>query len=117
MPIKNRPHFPTIIHYDGLLIDCINNLYELVFGYPKHRDWTPFNENLPTKYTYGTVPVNKTHTLNIKPIWDADKSASLKNRHFSIWQTAKTQLFHFCQSEAIGGKAHRSKIKPCHCKG
>ena len=73
MSIKNRPNFPGVTHYDGLLVDRINSLYEVIFGYPKHREWSSFNENLPTEYAYGIVPVNNAHTLNIKQISDADK--------------------------------------------
>ena len=44
MSIKNRPNFPTLMHYNGLMIDRINNLYELIFGHTKHRDWGHYND-------------------------------------------------------------------------
>ena len=40
MSMKNCSNFLTLMHCNGLMIDRINNLYELIFGHTKHRDWT-----------------------------------------------------------------------------
>ena len=58
MSMKNRPNFSNLTHYNGLLIDRINNLYELIYGHTKNRDWSTYNENLPSQLTFGIVPVN-----------------------------------------------------------
>ena len=118
MPIKNWLHFSTITHYDGLLIDHINNLYELIFGSPKHRDFASFNENLPTKYAYGIVPVNKTHTLNIKPILNADKRCFSEKMTLLYLTDRQNSTVPFLPIRGYrGNKTHQPKIKPCHCKG
>lgn len=57
MSMKNRPNFPRIMQYNGLLIDRTNALYELVFHHPKYRHWDNFNDNLPTDSPFGIVPV------------------------------------------------------------
>ena len=79
---KNRPNFPNLNHYDGLLIDCINNLYEQIYGFRKHRGWVSFNEILPLQSTYGIVPVDTvlTASLNVndKDIDTVAKNATLK---------------------------------------
>ena len=31
MSRKNRPKFPPLMHYDGMLVDRINNMYELIY--------------------------------------------------------------------------------------
>ena len=41
---RNRPDFPQARHYDGRALDMMNELYEAIFGYPKYKDWIPFNE-------------------------------------------------------------------------
>lgn len=73
MSLKNRPHFPNLTHYNGLLIDRINTLYELIFGYSKYRDWSSFNENLPLRSVYGIVPVESRRSANIIKLGEADK--------------------------------------------
>lgn len=67
MSRKNRPNFPQIMHYEGNLLDRINELYLQLFGYVKHRYWSEFNENLPLQEsTYGIVPINKELTSSLK---------------------------------------------------
>ena len=73
MSLKNRPHFPNLTHYNGLLIDLINTSYELIFGYSKYRDWSSFNENLPLQSVYGIVPVESRRSANIIKLGEADK--------------------------------------------
>ena len=63
MSRKNRPFFPQLMHYEGTLIDRINALYELLYGYPKYRHWKSFNESLPLESTYGIVGVDSELTL------------------------------------------------------
>lgn len=65
MSIKNRPGFPKIRHYNGLLLDRINHLYEQIYGYTKHKNWSEFNENLPTESAYGIVPIQKELTSSL----------------------------------------------------
>ena len=65
MSRKNRPGFPPLQHYNGLMVDRINVLYETIFGYCKYIDWQPFNENLPLKSAYGIVPANTELTSNL----------------------------------------------------
>ena len=65
MSRKNRPNFPPLMHYDGMMIDRINNLYELIYGYTKYRAWSSFNENLPLQSSYGIVPINNELTSTI----------------------------------------------------
>ena len=55
--VRNRPGYPKLLHYDGLLVDRVNQLYEELFHEPKYRDWSPFNENIPLESAYGIVPV------------------------------------------------------------
>ena len=62
MSRKNCPNFPSLEHYDGLLIDRINNLYELIYGHQNYRNWSTFNENIPIESTYGIVPVENALT-------------------------------------------------------
>lgn len=58
MSRKNRPGFPKLQHYDGRMIDRINMYYETIYGHPKYREWSTFNENLPVQSLYGILPVN-----------------------------------------------------------
>lgn len=70
---RNRPGFPPLNHYDGRLIDRINNLYEIIYGYPKYREWESFNEHLPLEKAFGVVEIDPELTSNIK-FTDEDKS-------------------------------------------
>lgn len=79
MSRKNRPNFPNINHYDGLLLDRINRLYELIFGYKKYRSWSEFNENLPIKSAFGIIEVNKKLTASVVHS-DEDVAILSKNR-------------------------------------
>ena len=56
--LHNRPYFPPLSHYNGLLIDRINELYEEIYGHPKYKHWISFNESLPGESPYGIVPVD-----------------------------------------------------------
>ena len=78
MSRKNRPGFPPISHYNGLLLDRINNLYEIIYGHVKYRSWKSFNENLPLKAVYGVVAVEESLTSDIV-CSDADKADIKKN--------------------------------------
>ena len=82
MSLKNRPGFPCLTHYDGVLIDRINNLYEIIYGYAKYRDWVSFNENLPVESAYGIVSITKELTTNLT-ITDRDKTTLTKNNMLS----------------------------------
>ena len=73
MSMKNRPNFPSVMHYDSLLIDRINNLYENIFGHRKHQEWSTYNENLPHKSAYGVVPVSDVHTMELVKLCQNDK--------------------------------------------
>ena len=61
------------MHYDGLMIYQVNSLYELIYGYTKHRDWSSFNENLSIKWAYGIVPVSSNHVLTLRKLSEADE--------------------------------------------
>lgn len=78
MSRKNRPGFPPLSHYKGLLIDRINELYERIYGYKKYADWVDFNDCLPLKPTYGIVPVDTSLTNDLKTT-DEDAIAISKN--------------------------------------
>lgn len=78
MSLKNRPKFPNILHYDGLLIDRINALYEMIYGYRKYRNWQPFNEYIPSVSVYGIVPIKNTLTSSLKAT-EEDKELLSKN--------------------------------------
>lgn len=67
MSRKNRQHFPQLMHYDGLLIDRINRLYEGIYGYKKYVSWEAFNDNIATKSVFGIVEVDKdlTSSMNV----------------------------------------------------
>ena len=54
------------MHYDGMLVDRINNMYELIYGYTKHRAWLSFKENLPLQSAFGIVTINNELTSNIR---------------------------------------------------
>lgn len=83
MSKKNRPFFPNVNHYDGLLIDRINNLYELIYGFPKYRNWMSFNDNLPTEESpFGIVPITPSRTSSITAS-EEDKEALKKNKMLS----------------------------------
>ena len=82
MSLKNRPGFPCLTHYDGSLIDRINNLYELIYGHAKYRDWVSFNENLPLQSAYGIVPINQELTRNLI-VTDNDKLLLANNSMLS----------------------------------
>lgn len=72
MSRKNRPGFPQLRHYNGLLIDRINSYYEQIYGYAKYVSWESFNENLPPRNIYGIVNVKQERTSNVA-VTDADK--------------------------------------------
>lgn len=59
MSLRNRPNFPKIRHYHGLLIDRTNALYEEVFGHKKYDEWISFAECLPAASPFGVVPVSE----------------------------------------------------------
>ena len=65
MSRKNIPSFASLQHYNGLIVDCINILYETIFGFCKYIDWQSFNENLPLKSMYGIVPENAELVFNL----------------------------------------------------
>lgn len=76
---KNRPGFPPIGHYNGLLIDRINELYERIYGHKKYVDWSEYNENIPLKSAYGIVEVEKSLTSELV-ITEEDKQKISKNQ-------------------------------------
>ena len=63
MSRKNRPWFPKLMHYDGIMIDQINQYYTTIYGHTKYREWTTFNENLPLQSAYGIVGVERSLTF------------------------------------------------------
>lgn len=58
MSLRNRPHFPKCKHYHELLIDRINEIYEQIYGHPKHINWISSDEALPLKSPFGVVAIN-----------------------------------------------------------
>jgi hypothetical protein len=52
-----RPNFPDLHHYDGLLIDRTNELYEDLFGRLNYEHWVPFNDSLPVDSPFGVVRI------------------------------------------------------------
>lgn len=79
MSRRNRPNFPPLMHYNSGLIDRINTLYELVFGYRKYRYWEDFNQHLPVESAFGIVPVNKKYSSVLKHT-DSDLEHLKKNK-------------------------------------
>lgn len=79
MSRKNRPGFPKLSHYNGLLIDRINSLYELIFGHAKYSEWSSFNENLPTSMAFGIIAVNERFTQSVSAT-EADKELVSQNQ-------------------------------------
>jgi hypothetical protein len=67
---RNRPDFPQVRHHDGSALDMMNELYEAIFGYPKYKDWIPFNETAAglKASPYGIVPLG----LKITEMTDID---------------------------------------------
>ena len=63
MSAKNRPGFPALMHYSGMMIDQINENYEIIYGFAKYREWTTCNENLPSQSAYGIVKVEQKLTI------------------------------------------------------
>lgn len=82
MSLKNRPNFPRLLHYDGLLIDRINALYEIIYGYRKYRNWQPFNEYIPPSSIYGIAPLKTELTSSLKAT-EEDKQIISKNNMLS----------------------------------
>lgn len=78
MSKKNRPGFPNLMHYNGLMIDQINRSYETIYGVSKYREWSTYNENLTTESPYGIVSVESPLTSSIKRT-DEDDVAISKN--------------------------------------
>mmetsp|Transcript_29652 Transcript_29652/g.54299 ORF Transcript_29652/g.54299 Transcript_29652/m.54299 type:complete len:119 (-) Transcript_29652:718-1074(-) len=56
MSEQNRPDFPVICHYNGDLVDAINNSYERFSAKPKHRNWLNAEEGGSTMLPFGIVP-------------------------------------------------------------
>lgn len=80
MSRKNRPNFPPISHYDGMLLDHINSMYEIIYGECKYKDWEPFNEHLPeTVSPFGIVAVNKQLTESLV-VSEEDKTIISKSK-------------------------------------
>ena len=104
MSIKNSPNYPSLTHHDGLLIDRIHHLYELIFGHPKHRDWTSFNENLPTMAAYGILPVNEAHTSSIKTLSDDDIKTFLDRSTLKYVAIRQTSSLSFLPTRGIREK-------------
>lgn len=82
MSRKNRPGFPQLSHYNGMLIDRINQLYEIIYGHVKYREWESFNENLPMHAAYGVVAVEEELTSKLVTS-EADKTEIKKNKMLS----------------------------------
>lgn len=92
MSRKNRPGFPNLSHYNGLLIDRTNHLYELVFGHPKYNSWSEFNENLPVESAYGIVPVKNELTSILAYTQDDLTHLSKKKSLLYLTERQKTTL-------------------------
>lgn len=75
---RNRPGFPQLLHYNGLLVDRINNVYEQIYGYPKYENWEAFNDNMPTISAYGIVSIENELTSDLN-ISDVDEATLRKN--------------------------------------
>lgn len=88
MSLKNRPHFPKVRHYNGLLLDRINHLYEQIYGYAKHKHWSDFNENLPVESAYGVVPIKEELTSSLTC---TDKDVELLQKHDMLKYLADRQ--------------------------
>jgi hypothetical protein len=55
--IRNDLNFPKIHHYDGLLIDKVNELYVLCFRKPKYPNWISTNDCLCTTSPFGITQI------------------------------------------------------------
>ena len=77
MSIRNQPNFPKLRHYDGLLIDRTNELYEELFGNLKYDHWIPFNEALPTDSPFGIVALDNEVTPIFEMTEDEKKTLNL----------------------------------------
>ena len=56
---RNRPDFPQVRHYEGLLIDAVNELYDVIFGYPKYHNWDSADNYMIRLSPFGIVPLDK----------------------------------------------------------
>ena len=56
---RNRPDFPQVRHYEGLLIDAVNELYESVFGERKYANWDSSDKYMVELSPFGIVPLDK----------------------------------------------------------
>ena len=55
----NRPDFPQVQHYDGLLIDAVDELHEFVFGERKYANWDSSDKYMVRLSPYCIVPLDK----------------------------------------------------------
>ena len=56
---RNKPDFPQVHYYNGLLIDYVNELYESILGFPKYVNWELSNSYMADNSPYGIVPLDE----------------------------------------------------------
>lgn len=108
MSLKNRPNFPQLLHYDGRLIDRANYLYEVLFGYPKYRHWSVFNDNLPLQSSYGIVNIKDELTTTLA-YTEEDTECLKKNKMLSYLAKRQNSALPFLpiRGEAEKRLAHK----------
>lgn len=94
MSLKNRPNYPCLMHYNGLVLDRINSLYKILYGYPKYRYWSGFNENLPLESDYGVVPI-KNKLSSLLTYTPADINILSKKKMLSYLAKRQKSVFPF----------------------
>ena len=78
---RNQPDFQQVRHYNGLLIDYVNDLYESIYSYPKYVNW-----ELSTKYMVENSPCVIVHidkggpeSRHVEPVEGLTKSLHYLN--------------------------------------
>ena len=55
----NQPDFPQIRHYNVLLIDYVNEIYEYIFGFSTYVNWELYTKYMVETSPYGIVTLDK----------------------------------------------------------
>ena len=67
---RNQPDFQQVRHYNGLLIDYVNDLYESICSYPKYVNWELSTNYMEENSLYGIVLLDKEgpESCHVEPV-------------------------------------------------
>ena len=78
---RNQPDFTQFRHYNNLMVDYVNELYESIFGFTKYVNWELSTNYMEENSLYGIVLLDKEgpESCHVEPVEGLTKSLHYLN--------------------------------------